>query len=138
EYHVIQQKDPFLNERAHFVKNELDVVKMNRAAESLKNYRDFKCFSKSRTDVKTYNCKIYQSFWEEQGNLLVFHITADRFLRNMVRAIVGTLIEIGLNKLPEEALHEIIESRDRQKAGTSVPAKALFLTGIKYPESIFI
>lgn len=138
EYFVIQQKNPFLNERAHFVKNELDVVKMNRAAESLKNYRDFKCFSKSRTDVKTYNCKIYQSFWEEQGNLLVFHITADRFLRNMVRAIVGTLIEIGLNKLPEEALHEIIESRDRQKAGTSVPAKALFLTGIKYPESIFI
>ncbi len=138
KYYVIQQKDPFLNERSHFIKNELDIEIMNRCAESLKNYEDFKCFSKSRTDVRTYNCRIIQSYWEKQDRLLVFHITADRFLRNMVRAIVGTLLEIGVKKLPEEALQEIIKSRDRQKAGTSVPAKALFLTGIKYPESIFI
>mgnify|MGYP006190075143 CR=1 FL=1 len=135
-YNVIQYKDPFLAERSHFVKNKLDVESMNRAANSLKNYTDFKCFSKSKTDVKTYNCRISEARWEKTENMLVFHITADRFLRNMVRAIVGTLLDIGLNKLQEKDLHRIIESRDRQQAGTSVPAKALFLTGITYPGSI--
>lgn len=135
-YYVVQHKDPFLAERSHFVKNILDVGKMNKAAESLKKYSDFKCFSKSKTDVKTYNCKISEVYWERTKDLLIFHITADRFLRNMVRAVVGTLLDIGLNKLEVEDLHRIIESRDRQQAGTSVPAKALFLTGITYPGSI--
>lgn len=136
KYYVIQHKEPFLTGTSHLVKNKLDVEIMNRAANSLKNYRDFKCFSKSKTDVKTYNCKVSEAYWEKTNDLLIFHITADRFLRNMVRAIVGTLLDIGLNKLEEEDLHKIIESRDRQQAGTSVPAKALFLTGIEYPGSI--
>ena len=136
KYYIIQHKDPFLAERAHLVKNELDVEKMNRAAGELKNYTDFKCFSKSKTDVKTYNCKVMEAVWIQEGSLLVFNITADRFLRNMVRAIVGTLLEIGLHKTEEEDLHKILESRDRQMAGTSVPAKGLFLTGIEYPETI--
>ena len=136
EYHIIQQKDPFFSETAHLVKNELDLDKMNLAAFRLKEYTDFKCFSKSKTDVKTYNCDIKSAIWEKQENKLVFKITADRFLRNMVRAIVGTLLEIGLGKIPVEQLEEIIKSRDRQNAGTSVPAKALFLTGIEYPTSI--
>ncbi len=136
KYYVIQRKDPFLNERAYFVKNELDLEAMNKAAQLLKNYIDFKCFSKSRTDVKTYNCKISEAYWEKTGDLLIFHITADRFLRNMVRAIVGTLLDIGLHKMQVEHLHSIIEGRDRQQAGTSVPAKALFLTGITYPGNI--
>lgn len=136
KYYIIQHKDPFLAERAHFVKNELDIEKMNRAAGKLKNYTDFKCFSKSKTDVKTYNCKVMEAVWTQEGPLLVFNITADRFLRNMVRAIVGTLLEIGLHKLDEEDLHKILESRDRQMAGTSVPAKGLFLTGIGFPETI--
>lgn len=136
EYRLVQQKDPFEIGIAHFVKNELDLEKMNKAAAKLKNYKDFKCFSKSKTDVKTYNCRIDAAGWEKQGEKLVFHITADRFLRNMVRAIVGTLLEIGLGKIPVEQLDEIIKSRDRQKAGTSVPAKGLFLTGIEYPISI--
>jgi len=136
EYHIIQQKDPFLNETAHLVKNELDLDKMNLAASHLKIHTDFKCFSKSKTDVKTYNCDVKAAVWEKQDNKLVFKITADRFLRNMVRAIVGTLLEIGLGKIPVEQLEEIIKSRDRQNAGTSVPAKALFLTGIEYPTSI--
>lgn len=136
KYYVIQHKDPFLTGTSHLVKNKLDVEIMNRAANSLKNYRDFKCFSKSKTDVKTYNCRVTEAYWEKTNDLLIFHITADRFLRNMVRAIVGTLLDIGLNKLEEEDLHKIIESRDRQQAGTSVPAKALFLTGIEYPGSI--
>ncbi len=136
KYFLVRHKDPFLYERALYVKNELDVEKMNLAAESLKNYTDFKCFSKSRTDVMTYNCKISHAIWEQQEDLLIFNITANRFLRNMVRAIVGTLLEIGLGKMPVESLHGIIISRDRQNAGTSVPAKALFLTGITYPETI--
>ena len=118
------------------MKNELDLDKMNQAALRLTAHTDFKCFSKSKTDVKTYNCDIKSAIWEKQENKLVFKITADRFLRNMVRAIVGTLLEIGLGKIPVEQLEEIIKSRDRQKAGTSVPAKALFLTGIEYPISI--
>lgn len=136
EYVIIQQKDPFLKETAHFVKNELEVEAMNRAAALLKNYKDFKCFSKSKTDVKTYNCKITEAYWEQREKKLIFHITADRFLRNMVRAVVGTLLEIGLGKMQVEQLPGIIDSRDRQNAGTSVPAKGLFLTGIDYPETI--
>lgn len=135
-YQVVRRKDPFLYETAHYVKNELDIKEMNRAAEILKNYKDFKCFSKSKTDVKTYNCEIRQAVWQEENDRLVFNITADRFLRNMVRAIVGTLLEIGLGKMEVEELHTLIKSRDRQNAGTSVPAKGLFLTGIEYPELI--
>jgi tRNA pseudouridine38-40 synthase len=136
EYHIIQQKDPFEYDTAHFVKNELDLEKMNLAALFLKDCTDFKCFSKSKTDVHTYNCSIVSAFWEKRDDKLVFHITANRFLRNMVRAIVGTLLEIGLGKITEEQFHEIIKSRDRKNAGTSVPAKGLFLTKIEYPTSI--
>jgi len=136
EYYVVQQKDPFKFESAHYVKNELDVDKMNLAASTLLDYTDFKCFSKSKTDVHTYNCKIISAQWIREKDVLVFKITADRFLRNMVRAIVGTLLEIGLGKIPVSRLHEILESRDRQEAGTSVPAKALFLAKIEYPTSI--
>ena len=136
EYHVIQNKDPFRFETTHLVKNDLDLEKMNLAAAILLEYTDFKCFSKSKTDVHTYNCTIKYAKWDKVGEVLVFKITADRFLRNMVRAIVGTLLEIGLHKIPVNKLHDIIKSRDRQEAGTSVPAKALFLTKIEYPTSI--
>lgn len=136
EYFVVKHKDPFKFETAHYVKNELDLNKMNLAASILLEHTDFKCFSKSKTDVHTYNCKIKSAQWVQEKDVLVFKITADRFLRNMVRAIVGTLLEIGLGKIPVSRLHEILESRDRQEAGTSVPAKALFLTKIEYPTSI--
>ncbi|MDT0651737.1 tRNA pseudouridine(38-40) synthase TruA [Autumnicola edwardsiae] len=134
EYHVIQHKDPFVLDKAFYLKKDLDIAKMNEAAEILRTYTNFKCFSKSRTDVKTYNCKIESAVWKRSGNLLVFYITADRFLRNMVRAIVGTLLEIGQGKSSVENLHEIIKSEDRGRAGTSVPAQGLFLTEIKYPK----
>lgn len=134
EYHIVQYKDPFLEDRSYFLKNKLDVEKMNKAAEILKDYTNFKCFSKSKTDVKTYNCKITEAVWKIENGVLVFHISADRFLRNMVRAIVGTLLEIGLGKQPIENMHEVIKSKDRSKAGTSVPAKALYLTRVTYPE----
>lgn len=136
KYYVIQHKDPFLFESTYYVKNNLDIEKMNRAALTLKDYTNFKCFSKSKTDVMTYNCNITEAIWKKEGDCFVFYITANRFLRNMVRAIVGTLLEIGLGKMPEENLKQVIASEDRSKAGTSVPAKALFLAGIEYPETI--
>ncbi len=138
EYRIYMGRNPFLLETTwQFYHKKLDVKKMNEAASLLLNYKDFKCFSKAKTDVKTYNCDITNAEWKLNDNILVFYITADRFLRNMVRAIVGTLVSVGLHKTTLEAFKEIIESRDRTKAGVSVPAKALFLTEIKYPEATF-
>ncbi len=136
EYHIIQKKDAFMADFAWAFYLDLDIKKMNEAAEILKGYTDFKCFSRSRTDVKTYNCRIERAEWKKEGDSLVFYIKADRFLRNMVRAIVGTLFEIGQHKHPVSHMHEVIKSRDRGMAGASVPAHGLYLTGIEYPENI--
>ena len=138
EYHIVQEKDAFSQDFAWLLKQKIDFDKMNEAAAILKDYTNFKCFSKSRTDVRTYNCRIDRAEWKKEDNKLVFHITADRFLRNMVRAIVGTLIDIGQNKYPVSRMHEIIESEERGEAGASVPARGLYLTGIEYPENIRI
>ncbi|MCX2720569.1 tRNA pseudouridine(38-40) synthase TruA [Lentiprolixibacter aurantiacus] len=136
EYHVTKRKDPFLRDRAYLMQRPLDVARMNEAATVLKSYRDFECFSKSNTDVQTFNCEITSAYWKEDGDLLVFHITADRFLRNMVRAVVGTLLDVGLGKLSLEDVKAIIKSKDRSEAGVSVPAKGLYLTRVEYPEGI--
>ncbi len=137
EYWVTQQKNPFLTGLAHYVKMPLDVAAMNRAASLLLEYDDFECFSKSNTDVKTYRCDIRSAQWQVVGERLVFSITADRFLRNMVRAIVGTLLDIGTGKKLPEALHAVIASKDRAMAGPSVPAKGLYLTRVLYPQELF-
>ncbi|MGB1807099.1 MAG: tRNA pseudouridine(38-40) synthase TruA, partial [Flavobacteriaceae bacterium] len=102
-------------------------------AAILLDYNDFECFSKVHTDVKTFLCKIESAHWESQGNELIFIIKADRFLRNMVRAIVGTLIEIGQGKRTLESLHHTLASKSRSEAGYSAPAQALFLVHIDYP-----
>lgn len=133
EYHIHTFKDAFINEGSWFNFHPLDVDKMNEAAQVLFDYIDFKCFSKTHTDVKTFNCKITEARWEQHGNKLIFHISADRFLRNMVRAIVGTLVEVGLGKSTVQDVRNIIESRDRNKAGFSVPAHGLYLTKVIYP-----
>lgn len=133
EYHIHTFKDAFIHEGSWFNFHPLDVDKMNEAAQVLFDYIDFKCFSKTHTDVKTFNCKITEARWEQHGNKLVFHISADRFLRNMVRAIVGTLVEVGLGKSTMQDVRNIIESRDRNKAGFSVPAHGLYLTKVIYP-----
>ncbi|TBW30404.1 tRNA pseudouridine(38-40) synthase TruA [Gramella sp. KN1008] len=138
EYHIVQEKDAFKKDLAWLLKHKIDVDRMNEAAQILKAYTNFKCFSRSRTDVKTYNCRIDDAEWKKEGNELVFHITADRFLRNMVRAIVGTLIAIGQHKFPVSQMHEIIQSEDRGEAGASVPAHGLYLTRIEYPANIRI
>ncbi|APG60192.1 tRNA pseudouridine(38-40) synthase TruA [Christiangramia salexigens] len=136
EYHILIEKDAFSQDFAWYARPQLDVEKMNKAALVLLEYTDFKSFSKSRTDVKTYNCKISHAEWKIDGNKIVFYITADRFLRNMVRAVVGTLVEIGKGKYPVSRMHDVIKSKDRGEAGASVPAQGLYLTRIVYPNNI--
>jgi tRNA pseudouridine38-40 synthase len=137
EYHLTQEKDVFATGMAYWLKKDLDMEKMNEAAAILLEYKDFECFSRSRTDVRTFNCEIRRAYWEKSGTKLIFHISADRFLRNMVRAIVGTLLEIGLGKMEVQEMHHVIKSKNRGEAGASVPAHGLFLTRIEYPKSIF-
>lgn len=137
EYWIIPRKNPFYSDFAHYVKHPLDIQRMNEAAEILLHHEDFECFSKSNTDVKTYRCDIRKANWEEKEDKLVFTISADRFLRNMVRAIVGTLVEVGLGKWTVADVKSIINSKDRSQAGPSVPAKGLYLTSVRYPETIF-
>jgi tRNA pseudouridine38-40 synthase len=133
EYHLHFEKDPFLHNFSWQLRDKPDIALMNRAAAILMEYTDFSCFSKSNTQVKTNNCKISRAEWVTDGSKLVFHISADRFLRNMVRAIVGTLIRVGKREIEPEAVRQIIESKNRSNAGTSVPACGLYLTAIKYP-----
>lgn len=132
EYWIVPKKDPFLEEYAYCIKYPLNVALMNEAAKVLFEYSDFQCFSKSNTDVKTYICDLMQAEWKWQGEKLVFTIKADRFLRNMVRAVVGTLLAVGTGKITIDDVREILESKDRSNAGVSVPAKALYLTEVKY------
>lgn len=137
EYRIYLKKNPFFIDTSWQVFNQsYDIVKMNEAAKILFEYTNFKCFSRSRTDVKTYNCKIMRAEWIQENDLIVFHITADRFLRNMVRAIVGTLLQVGQSKISLQEFREIVESQDRSFAGASVKARGLFLTQVGYPEKI--
>ena len=138
KYQISHLKDPFNNDFTYYLYGPIDVEKMNRATAILFEYIDFSSFSKSGTQVKTNNCKISFAEWKNVSNMLIFTITADRFLRNMVRAIVGTLIDVGLGKLDEEDFRKIIESKDRSDAGYSVPARGLFLEKIEYPEDTFV
>ncbi|SHJ18900.1 tRNA pseudouridine(38-40) synthase TruA [Aquimarina spongiae] len=137
EYHLTLAKNPFVLDKSYYFKKKLDIDSMNEAAKLLLNYTNFKCFSKSKTDVKTYNCTITEAYWKKYGDDLVFSISANRFLRNMVRAIVGTLIEIGEGKLAVGDLITIIKSEDRSRAGYSVPAHGLYLTNVQYPDNIY-
>lgn len=137
-YKISKQKNVFNYNFTYQLNKDLDVSAMNEACEILFQYRDFQCFSKSNTDVKTYNCEIKEAFWKENKDELLFVITADRFLRNMVRAIVGTMVNIGLGKMKPQDLHVIIKSKNRGEAGYSVPAQGLYLEDIVYPKNIFI
>ena len=116
----------------------LDVAAMNRAADVLMEFEDFTSFAKLNSNNKTNICRVMHASWTADGQgVLCFTIRADRFLRNMVRAIVGTLIEVGRGKLTVEGFRRVIEQQDRCKAGTSAPGQALFLVNVEYPESIF-
>ncbi|MBV7268413.1 tRNA pseudouridine(38-40) synthase TruA [Winogradskyella luteola] len=135
-YKISTSKNVFDYDFAYQVQLPLNVDAMNEACKILFKYKDFQCFSKSNTDVKTYNCDIKTVFWTINTNQLIFTITADRFLRNMVRAIVGTMVNIGLGKLKPEDMSYIIASKDRGRAGFSVPAHGLYLVEVVYPESL--
>ena len=133
-YYMHFKKDPFLAEFSWQARKQPDIEKMNAAASLLQSYTDFSCFSKAHTQVYTNNCTISEAYWDytDTGSL-VFHVSANRFLRNMVRAIVGTLLNVGYGVYTPEHIHAILKSKDRSNAGTSVPAKGLFLTDIVYP-----
>ncbi len=138
EYHISLSKDPFEIDFSYQIyHNRYDMDKMNQACKILYEYKDYKCFSKSKTQVYTNNCDIQEACWVKQKNKLIFRIQANRFLRNMVRAIVGTMLEVGESKINIEDFRKIIEHKDRNNAGTSVPARALYLTEITYPKSIY-
>ena len=132
EYHINRFKDVFRTDGSWYYHQNLNVDLMNLAAAELKNHIDFECFSKVNTDVNTFNCSITEAYWKQENDQLIFTISANRFLRNMVRAIVGTLINVGLEKLTLDDFKAIIESKDRNKAGFSVPAHGLYLTQITY------
>ena len=132
EYRITQQKNPFLSQLAYQYVHNLDVSLMNEAANALFDYIDFTSFSKLHTDVKTNNCKIMHAKWETKGDMLVYTIRADRFLRNMVRAIVGTLLEVGKGNCTIDRFREIIESKNRCSSGTSAPAHGLYLVDVEY------
>lgn len=137
EYIISLEKDPFSQDFAFQINNEPEVGLMNEAAELLLHHNNFQCFSRSKTDVKTYNCTIVKAFWEVKNNRLIFTIAADRFLRNMVRAIVGTLLNVGFKKTSLEDFKAILNSKSREEAGASAPAHGLYLTKVVYPEKIF-
>jgi tRNA pseudouridine38-40 synthase len=133
-YYITTVKSPFRRAYSYRLHQLPDIDQMNKAAATLADYTDFTSFSKLHTDVKTNNCRITHARWtQEDEHTWVFTITADRFLRNMVRAIVGTLLEVGRGKLTVSDFRHIIEQQDRCRAGMSVPGNALFLTDITYP-----
>lgn len=133
EYKIFLGRNPFILDTSwQLYQKNIDVALMNEVASILLEYEDFECFSKVKTDVHTFNCTITEAKWIQNGSELTFHISANRFLRNMVRAIVGTLLDVGFGKISASDFRAIIESKNRSKAGVSVPARALFLTKVAY------
>lgn len=138
EYHLVLHKSPFYSGLTYRPWFNPDFDLMNLAAEKLKAYSDFTSFARLHGGNKTNLCNIEKAWWESRGDRFVFVVSADRFLRNMVRAIVGTLLEVGRGKISVDDFCDIIEARNRGHAGTSAPARGLFLTDIKYPEKVFV
>lgn len=133
EYRISQVKNPFLQNLALFYTKPLRLDLMDEASQLLLQYEDFESFSRVKTEVNHFRCQITEAFWENKGNVLIFHIKADRFLRGMVRAIVGTLLQVGRNQLTRTDFESVILSKDRKKAGMAVPPEGLFLTEVAYP-----
>ena len=133
EYRIARKKNPFQRGLSYEFNGDLNIELMNECCQILFKYTDYQCFSKINTDVLTFNCTISEAYWkEEPKDLLVFHIKANRFLRGMVRAIVGTLLEVGMGRISLSEFEQIILSKDRKKAGRAVPAEGLFLMEVNY------
>jgi tRNA pseudouridine38-40 synthase len=137
EYRLTRHKDPFLRNFAYWYEADLDVEAMNAAAQLLLSHTDYQCFSKVKTEVLTFECTIMLAYWETRGDTLVFTIQGNRFLRGMVRSIVGTLMEIGMHKWTKDDLIRILASKSRKEAGRSVPAHGLHLIEVAYPDATF-
>ncbi len=138
QYQLCRRKDPFRADLAYQFVFPLDVPRMNEAAALLLKHTDFESFSKVKTDVKTFNCRIDVAYWEQHPNGdLTFHVRADRFLRGMVRALVGTLLAVGQGRLSVADFGSLIDARDRKRAGRAAPAEGLSLVGVGYPDSVF-
>ena len=137
-YNISKLKDPFWDETSWFIHGTTDINAMNEACGLLLNYNDFTSFARLHSDNKTNLCRIFYAVWESSDSRLVFTIKADRFLRNMVRALVGTMVEVGAGKMNVKQFEEIILAKDRCKAGKSAPAKGLHLVDIEYPDELFI
>lgn len=138
EYHIHRQKDPFREGFSYYFKPDINTDAMNEAARLLLEWKNFQSFSKVKTDVKHYDCEVFEAVWKNQNDTMVFYVSANRFLRGMVRAMVGTLLEVGMEKLSIEGFRQLLEKRDRRAAARNVPSEGLYLTKITYPEEIYI
>ncbi len=138
EYHITRSKDPLRQGLSFYFFKNLDKQTLERASALLLGEHDFQCFSKVKTDVDHFLCTVKEARWTSRGDLLIFRITANRFLRGMVRAVVGTLLDVGSGKITLDQFKAILHSRDRKKAGMNVPADGLFLVRVKYPRGIFV
>ncbi len=138
EYRILFSKNPFYKDLVHTFPKELDMEAMNAAAALLLNHTDFQSFSKVHTDVESFECWMYAAGWSRRGDLLIFTIEANRFLRGMVRAVVGTLLQVGLGRITAKEFNDIILKKDRRAAGQAAPAAGLFLCKVKYPAEIFL
>jgi len=136
-YNISRIKDPFMDDLSWFVHGNIDIITMNKACKILMKYNDFTSFSRLHSGTKTNLCKVFHASWTEDNNRLIFTIKADRFLRNMVRAITGTMVDVGKGKTSTGEFEEIIKAKDRSRAGKSAPAKGLFLEDIEYAPEIF-
>jgi tRNA pseudouridine38-40 synthase len=137
QYIISKKKDPFQINKAYFFNGDLDIDAMNKAAQVLFDYEDFSSFAKTGAQTSTNICKLYKAEWKEENDLLIFTISANRFLRNMVRAIVGTLLKVGKGKMTIDEFRKVIESKNRSNAGLSAHADGLYLTKVDYPENYF-
>ena len=135
-YLITRKKDPFLNEYAAYIYRDIDIKALQKAATLLKEYKTFKALSKASKDEKHFKCNITYSAWKQRGDLLVFKISANRFLRGMVRATVGTMLEIGKDKMSLPEFKKMLREGDRTQAGALVPPQGLYLTDVKYPEGL--
>ena len=138
KYYISRIKDPFFDNSSWYLHGNIDINLMNKACKILYQHNDFTSFSKLHSGAKSNICSIYNASWEQSDNRLTFTIKADRFLRNMVRSIVGTMVDIGFGKMDLNEFESVILARDRCEAGKSAPAKGLFLVDIEYPEEIFV
>ncbi len=137
-YHIHKQKNPFKEGLSYFYSRKLNIDKIDEAIELIKNWKNFQAFSKVHTDVAHFDCDIFAAEWKETNEGHLFSVSANRFLRGMVRAIVGTLLDVGLEKISNGDLQEILESGNRSNAGRAVPPQGLYLQEVKYPKSIYL